>query len=217
MTDNPLTLHCLVGGEATSNALLVEIPSSDTVDDLKNPIETKETNDSVVPANKHKPIVLNEIDSTTELDPTDDNSDVFPKAPPKETIDDTVQRLLRTRARDSTPPLSGHLSGESTLKSPPGSSRQAREAFNTSLERLERDVFHADTSISRFLHSFVKGDLSIPDANCCVKGLPKSWCRSRSYCAATPWPALDLLHPKRPHRTTKTPPSEAALKMIMEY
>ena len=44
---------------------------------------------------------------------------------------------------------------------------------NTLLDRLEKDIFHADTSISRFLHSFVKVNLSIPDAKCCVKDLPK--------------------------------------------
>ncbi|KAF9539158.1 hypothetical protein EC957_005740, partial [Mortierella hygrophila] len=78
-----------------SNVPLVKIPSSNTVDDLKNPINTKKTNDSVVPANKHKPIVLNEIDSTTELDPTDDISDDFPKAPLKETIHVIIQRFPR--------------------------------------------------------------------------------------------------------------------------
>ncbi|KAF9189705.1 hypothetical protein BGZ51_009346 [Haplosporangium sp. Z 767] len=41
MTDTLLSLFCLVGGEATSNAFSVKIPSSDTVDDLKNLIMTK--------------------------------------------------------------------------------------------------------------------------------------------------------------------------------
>ncbi|KAF9119687.1 hypothetical protein BGX30_003687 [Mortierella sp. GBA39] len=40
----------------------------------------------VVPANKHKPIVLNEVESPTELNSADDVSDVFPKTPPKKTI-----------------------------------------------------------------------------------------------------------------------------------
>ena len=38
---------------------------------------------SVVPVNKHKPIVLDEFESVTELDPTDDVSDVFADQPPK--------------------------------------------------------------------------------------------------------------------------------------
>lgn len=37
----------------------------------------------VVPANKHKPIVLNKLESATELDPTDDVFDVFQEMPPK--------------------------------------------------------------------------------------------------------------------------------------
>ncbi|KAG9067166.1 hypothetical protein KI688_011947 [Linnemannia hyalina] len=107
MADNPPTLQCLVDGEGTSNALLVEIPSSDTV-----PIKTKETNDPVVPANKHKPIVLNEIDSTTEIDPTDDISN----APPKETIYDIIQRLLRSY----NPACSGPFAPEATTSDDKG-------------------------------------------------------------------------------------------------
>jgi hypothetical protein len=34
MTNNLLTLFCLVDGEATSNAFSTKVPSSDTVDDL---------------------------------------------------------------------------------------------------------------------------------------------------------------------------------------
>jgi hypothetical protein len=45
-----------------------------------------------VPANKHKPIVLNEVESSTELDPTDDVSEFFDKPPPKKTIHIIVQR-----------------------------------------------------------------------------------------------------------------------------
>ncbi|KAF9176748.1 hypothetical protein BGZ51_009713, partial [Haplosporangium sp. Z 767] len=83
--------------------------------------------------------------------------------------------------------------------------------------RLEKDIFHADTSISRFLHSFVKGDLSIPDADCCVKGLPRTWLRSRTFAQESAQPALYLLHPRRPHQTTTTPPSAAALHTIKKF
>ncbi|KAG0351335.1 hypothetical protein BGX24_007882, partial [Mortierella sp. AD032] len=41
MTNNLLTLFCLVDGEATSNAFSVKVPSSDTVDDLKELIKVK--------------------------------------------------------------------------------------------------------------------------------------------------------------------------------
>ncbi|KAG0278825.1 hypothetical protein BGZ97_009677, partial [Linnemannia gamsii] len=193
--NNPLTLFCLVDGEPQSNVFSVKATPTDTVDDLKKLIKAEKTprfddvaadeltlwrvSIPVVPANKHKPIVLNEFESATELDPTDDVSDVFPEAPPKKTIHVIVQR----------PPQ----------------------------ERLEKDVFHADTSISRFLHSFVKGDLSIPDADCCVKGLPRTWLRSRTFAQESTQPALYLLHPRRPHQTTATPPSVTALHTIKKF
>ncbi|KAF8914706.1 hypothetical protein BGZ58_005668, partial [Dissophora ornata] len=42
MTDNHLTLFCLVDGEATFNAFSVEIKSSKTVDGLKKLIKTEQ-------------------------------------------------------------------------------------------------------------------------------------------------------------------------------
>ncbi|KAG0350128.1 hypothetical protein BGX24_008247, partial [Mortierella sp. AD032] len=45
MTDNRLSLFCLVHGEATSNAFPVEIESTKTIGDLKELIKTKKTND----------------------------------------------------------------------------------------------------------------------------------------------------------------------------
>ncbi|KAK5822985.1 hypothetical protein F5H01DRAFT_401412 [Linnemannia elongata] len=108
MDNNPLTLFCLADGEGTSNAFSIKIASTDTVDDLKERIKTKKSPEfddiaadkltlwrvsiQVVSANKHKPILLNEIDSPTELDPTDDLSDVFEETPPKKTIHVILQR-----------------------------------------------------------------------------------------------------------------------------
>ncbi|KAK5829611.1 hypothetical protein F5H01DRAFT_361520 [Linnemannia elongata] len=107
MADNPLTLFCLVNEEATSNAFPVAIESTMTIGDLKDLIKTKlspqfddiaakdltlwHVSIPVVPADKHKPIFLNETDSE-ELSPTDDVSDVFPKAPPKRMIHIIIQR-----------------------------------------------------------------------------------------------------------------------------
>ncbi|KFH63329.1 hypothetical protein MVEG_10739 [Podila verticillata NRRL 6337] len=45
MTDNRLTLFCLIDGEAMFNAFSVKISSGDTVDDLKDLIKAKKTND----------------------------------------------------------------------------------------------------------------------------------------------------------------------------
>ncbi|KAF9538454.1 hypothetical protein BGW38_009999, partial [Lunasporangiospora selenospora] len=102
MLINNMSLFCLVDGEATSQAFSVEIDPSKTVDHLKKLIKAEKPNDfhdidadkltlwrvsiPVVSANKHKPVALIEVDSPTELDPTDDIADVFPEAPSKKTI-----------------------------------------------------------------------------------------------------------------------------------
>jgi hypothetical protein len=41
MTNNKLTLFCLVDGETTSDAFSVEIDSTKTVDHLKDPIKVR--------------------------------------------------------------------------------------------------------------------------------------------------------------------------------
>ncbi|KAF9319579.1 hypothetical protein BG006_002966, partial [Podila minutissima] len=108
MTDNHRTLFCLVDGETPSSAFPVEIELTKTIGDLKKLIKTEKTNSfhdvdaneltlwrvsvPIVAANKHKPFILTEIDSATELDPTDDISDIFEETPPKKTIHVIVQR-----------------------------------------------------------------------------------------------------------------------------
>ncbi|KAI1312289.1 hypothetical protein EDD11_002979 [Mortierella claussenii] len=90
MTDNPLTLFCLVEGETSSRAFSVKIPLSSTVDDLKDLIKAKipdtfngvdakdltvwRVSHRVIAANKHQPVLLSGIDSVTELASTDDIS-----------------------------------------------------------------------------------------------------------------------------------------------
>jgi hypothetical protein len=114
MTDNPLTLFCLVDGETTS--FPVEIESTKTVGDLKKLIKTEKAKAfedvdadqltlwhvslPVVPKKDRKAISLADVLSKEELDETDDISDVFEEKPPKKTIHIIVQRPLpckRTR------------------------------------------------------------------------------------------------------------------------
>ncbi|KAG0048432.1 hypothetical protein BGZ89_004598 [Linnemannia elongata] len=82
MTENPLTLFCLVDGESTSNAFPVGIESTKTIGDLKDLIKAKKTIDfSDVDANKltlwrifipddnlHSAITVDALDDKTELD-----------------------------------------------------------------------------------------------------------------------------------------------------
>jgi len=100
MPNNLLTLFCLVEGESTPFS--VKIESSESVSDLKDAIKLKKTqrfhdvtadeltlwrvSHPVPPLHDRKPIVFNEIDSATELDPTDDLADVFEAQPPKKRI-----------------------------------------------------------------------------------------------------------------------------------
>ncbi|KAG9064270.1 hypothetical protein KI688_003458 [Linnemannia hyalina] len=109
MTRKRLSLLCLVDGDPISKAFELATPSADTFRQLRSTIHLSkpiwfkdlEAEDltlwhvsiPIVPANKHRPILLNEfLESATELDPIDDVSDVFPKAPPKKTIHIIVRR-----------------------------------------------------------------------------------------------------------------------------
>ncbi|KAI8344986.1 hypothetical protein B0O80DRAFT_492022 [Mortierella sp. GBAus27b] len=208
-----LTIWCLVNGTSSSeNAFSVNVPSSGTVYDLKRAIKDQNTETfkaidakdltlwRVCVANTDDdelPILLDSLDEKKKLRPATRISKVFTEELPEETVHIIVQ-----------PPPSVPLQ-------PPGSPSIAKKAFNTLLEKLEKDFFHTDTHISRFLCSFVKGDLTIPNAKCCVKGLPRTWVRSRDLLQASTQPALYLLHPKRPHSMTS--PSVQALDKIKKY
>ncbi|KAK3818233.1 MAG: hypothetical protein JOS17DRAFT_721674 [Linnemannia elongata] len=110
MDNNPLTLFCLVDGEATSNAFSVKIPSSDTIDDLKDHIKAKipdtfngvdakdltlwRVSILITRDDSEIPILFNNIakEEKEKLHPADDLSDIFDEKPPKKTIHIIVQR-----------------------------------------------------------------------------------------------------------------------------
>ncbi|KAF8933211.1 hypothetical protein BGZ47_010965 [Haplosporangium gracile] len=83
MTNNRLTLFCLVDGEGTSNAFSVEIESTKTIGDFKRLIKIDEI-----------PILFNNIakKEKDKLRPPDDLSDVFDGKAHKKTIHIIVQR-----------------------------------------------------------------------------------------------------------------------------
>ena len=103
-----LNLLCLVDGESTSRAFPVSVPSTETIGSLKKLIKTEKSprfddiaaneltlwrvSISLGLLNERKPIVLSEVESAVELDPTDDISDNFEEKPPKKTIHIIVQR-----------------------------------------------------------------------------------------------------------------------------
>ncbi|KAF9276351.1 hypothetical protein BGZ74_003672, partial [Mortierella antarctica] len=109
MTDNHLSLFCLVDGESTSNAFPVEVESTKTIGDFKKLIKVEKANDfSDVDADKltlwrvsipitddddELPILLNNVTSDKKkLGPATRLSKVFPAELPEETVHIIVQR-----------------------------------------------------------------------------------------------------------------------------
>ncbi|KAF9089137.1 hypothetical protein BGX23_006905 [Mortierella sp. AD031] len=108
MTDNHLTLFCLVDGEATANAFSIKIPLNDTVDDLKNFIKAKKTPEfddiaadkltlwcvsvAITDDDEELPISLDSLNEKKKLGPATRLSKVFPEDLPDETINIIVQR-----------------------------------------------------------------------------------------------------------------------------
>ncbi|KAF9083815.1 hypothetical protein BGX23_011091 [Mortierella sp. AD031] len=117
MAANTLTLFCLISGDSTSNAFSVKIPSSDTVDDLKNLIKTKQSPDfddivaknltlwrvsipaSDEDAEEESIITLNGLDDKTKLgNPRTHLSKLFPETP-----DDSTYIIVERPKATSTP------------------------------------------------------------------------------------------------------------------
>ncbi|KAF9536251.1 hypothetical protein EC957_011851 [Mortierella hygrophila] len=145
MTDNLLTLFCLVNGE--SNPFPLEIDSTKTIGGLKNLIVNGNqalafrddaakdlilwrVSIPVVPKER-KEISLADIPSKEELDETDDVSDVFEETPPKKTIHIIVQR----------PPL-GDLRAD--------------------IKKIADRFFATGSPASDFLDAYVRGEKSLP-------------------------------------------------------
>ncbi|KAG0357838.1 hypothetical protein BC939DRAFT_514699 [Gamsiella multidivaricata] len=103
-----LNLFCLTDGDPTSRAFDIDIEPAAIVSILRKAIKAQKNaafadvaadklklwrvSVPVVAGHIHNAVFLNEIDSKTELIPTDDVSDVFPNTPAKEIIHIIVQR-----------------------------------------------------------------------------------------------------------------------------
>jgi hypothetical protein len=110
MTDKPLTLFCLVDGEATSQAFSVDIEQTKAVDQLKKVIKTEKAPrfDDVaadeltlwkveIPDDdddEEIPFLLNAVSTKDKkkLKATRELNEFFTKPPPKKTIHIIVQR-----------------------------------------------------------------------------------------------------------------------------
>ncbi|KAF9924655.1 hypothetical protein BGZ67_009152, partial [Mortierella alpina] len=230
MTNNLLTLFCLVDGEATSNAFSVKVSPNDTVDNLKELIKNKKAPEfddiatdkltlwriahSVVAANKHQPVLLNVIDSQTELDPTDDISEVFEQQPPKKTIHIIVQRPPQVHAPvpiRALSPLPGHLSDDSRPGTPLSGD------LHVDIKKIT-DKFFAPGPITNFLDAFVRGEGALPVTTGPIRGLPRAWRRNYGKPSESR-PSLlflDLPDPTAPDSASRNLAAGSILELVKE-
>ncbi|KAF9182559.1 hypothetical protein BGZ51_004679 [Haplosporangium sp. Z 767] len=103
-----LSLFCLLSGELMSNAFKVKLDINSDVSDLKKLIKAEKAPEfddiaadrlklwrvtiPIVAGNIHKAVVLNKIDSKTELVPTDEIPEAFKKTPPKKSVHIIIER-----------------------------------------------------------------------------------------------------------------------------
>ncbi|KAG0019072.1 hypothetical protein BGZ82_000267 [Podila clonocystis] len=188
MTDNHRTLFCLVNGEATPFS--IKIPSNDTIDELKKMIKTEKTPEfddiaadkltlwhvsiPIPPPTERKAVFLSEVESPTELDPSDDILDAFTDSPPKKTIRVIVQRPTPVHtpipARASTP-LPGYLSDNSRPGTPLSGD------LRVDIKKITDKFFASGTPVTIFLDAFVKGKGNLPTTSGPIRGLPRAWRR----------------------------------------
>ncbi|KAF9323290.1 hypothetical protein BG006_001596, partial [Podila minutissima] len=174
MTNNHLTLFCIVDGESVSHAFkLKNIPSSDDVDDLKDLIKTKQSPDFddvvankltlwrvTIPEDKQSAaITIDALRDKTELnDPRELLSELFPENPDRNTYI-IVQRPPHVHtpvpARVSTP-LSGYLSDNSRPGTPLSGDLRA------DIKKITDKFFAPGTPITDFLDAYVRGELKLP-------------------------------------------------------
>ncbi|KAG0211656.1 hypothetical protein BGX33_004159 [Mortierella sp. NVP41] len=164
MTDNRLTLFCLVDGESTSNAFPLAIPSTETVGELKELIKTKKLVD-------FENADTNNLTLWSVSNPDDDDDDeipiLFDNRPEKKTEGD--HQALQTHAPVSvrgSSSLSDHLSDDSRPGSP------ISDALKADLTRIATRFFAVGSESATFLERFAQGhgDLSLIDGG--ISGLP---------------------------------------------
>ncbi|KAG9060866.1 hypothetical protein KI688_007935 [Linnemannia hyalina] len=203
MTDNHLTLFCLVDGEATSNAFPAEIESITTIGDLKKLIKAEQSpdfDDNVANKLTLWRVFIPEVkqSSTITVDALDDKTELDkPRTP--------LSELFREIPEDNTyvivqrPPL-GHLHAD--IK-------------NTT------DKFFAPGPIANFLDAFVKGEGALPITSGAIHGLPRAWRRGFGKAPETETrPSLlfmDLLDPSTPDSESRNLSAGSILDMVKEY
>ncbi|KAI8595528.1 hypothetical protein EDD21DRAFT_448557 [Dissophora ornata] len=190
-----LNLFCLVDGDSTSNAFSVKATSTDTVDDLKEFIKAKKSNDfhdvdadrltlwhvsvSITAANKHNPVTLDSQEPKEELLPSDELCEVFPNGPARKTVHIIVQRPplatpvhIPAHPSRSLTPVPGSLSDGFRPGTPLSGD------LRVDIKKITDKFFAPGTPVANFLHSFVRGHGTLPVTTGTIRGLPRAWRRA---------------------------------------
>ncbi|KAF9276057.1 hypothetical protein BGZ68_010295 [Mortierella alpina] len=229
MTDNCLTLFCLVDGEATSNAFPVEIESIKTVGHLKDLIKAKKANNFhdvdaddltlwqvSIPDDDDDdlPVVLNSVPEKKKLKATTKLLKVYDIELPDDTIHIIVQRPPQVQApvpiRASTP-LPGYLSDDSRPGTPLSGD------LHVDIKKIT-DKFFAPGPIANFLDAFVRGEGALPVTTGPIRGLPRAWRRNYGKPSESR-PSLlflDLPDPAAPDSASRNLASTSILDMVKQ-
>ncbi|KAG0206419.1 hypothetical protein BGX33_007427 [Mortierella sp. NVP41] len=170
MTDNHLTLFCLVDGEANSQAFSIDINQTKTVDLLKMLISARLGIDTLskdltlwcvsIPDDDDDdeiPIVLDDVNNKDKkkLRATRGLLEVFPAKPPKNTIHIIIVQR----------PQPGDLHAD--------------------IKRIMDRFFAPGSDVAKFLDAFIKGEGHPPVTTAAIGGLPRAWLRGFGKAPAT--------------------------------
>ncbi|KAK3836314.1 MAG: hypothetical protein J3R72DRAFT_493794 [Linnemannia gamsii] len=213
ITDNNLTLFCLVDGQSASKAFLVEPTPKNTVHHLKVLISAFLRVDvlsidltlwrvsiPVIEDDDELPILLSNVaaEDKKKLFPTSRLSKVIPRRPPEDTVHILIQ--LSSKATSST------SSSDST----------SSDDLLVDLEVIMDKFFTPESDVANFLDRFVLGLENLPLTTGNVSGLPRIWLRNKGRLADTQ-PSLlfsGLPDPSSNDTHTQYPTSDAIIQLI---
>ncbi|KAF9080259.1 hypothetical protein BGX23_002403, partial [Mortierella sp. AD031] len=236
MNYNPLTLFCLVDGEAATNAFRVEIESTKTIGDLKKltKVEKAPCFDDVaaddlslwrvsIPDDDNDDEILVVLDNVKDKDKkklkaTRELSEVFPDKPPKTPFTSSFSTLLQVmqihalvpvplRARSSTPGLDSSRPGTPLTGD-----------LHVDIKKITDKFFSPGTPVTNYLDAFVRGQGTLPVTTGAIRGLPRAWRRAFGKPAETR-PSLlflDLPDPLAPDSLSRNLASTSILDMVKE-
>ncbi|KAG0195634.1 hypothetical protein BGX28_000948, partial [Mortierella sp. GBA30] len=217
MTDNHLTLFCLVDGEAMFNAFPVSTTTTTTIGELKKVIKAEKTPEfddlaadkltlwrvtvAIADDNEELPILLDNLREKKKLSPaTRIFSKMFTEELPEETIHIIIQRPPPV---DAT--LPARVSTPLSVDSRPGTSLSG-EKWHELVVQIENDFFTPDSVNYTSLAQLLKSGVNVPTTGGSLGGLP--FVLPRAGKTKVNQPSLLFLNlPESPE--TQDPPSTA--------